>query len=431
MRTTRPLYPIVQPVAVNPPAQPAKPDAQREPASWLEIDLTALASNVKAFLDLTKQADKGGAVVCGVVKKNAYGLGATAIGRKMVAAGCGMLAVYSPEEAQELVDAGLTVPLLVLCPVRSIQRTDPLYRALVAGRLHLSINDTQQLAELSESARLLGLRVPVHVHVDTGMSRGGLSEQELTDFAENHKRFAGLHWVGLMTHFATADEDPAFTQTQHSAFERWLEQHRAHLPTGLVVHVANSYAALRSPRYHHRMVRPGLGLYGYAHHAIGGEIGAGGGSGGGSGGEVIAEAPALRPTVRWCSRITQVHRYPAVRPVGYGSTWTTPCESLLGIVPVGYGDGYPLALSNKASVRVTVGDAIYGCPIRGRVNMDQLIVDLTEASINAEDAMHALVEVYSNDESAPNALHTLADLAGSHCYELLCRLNPRIVRRYV
>ncbi len=427
-RAPKPTFPPAQPVAITlPPAQPAKQDPQRDPPSWLEIDLPALARNVKAYLDVTRQQPQtpshaAGPVVCGVVKKNAYGLGAPTIARKMVTAGCGMLAVYSTQEAEELVDAGLTVPLLVLSPVRSIQRTDPLYRALAAGRLHLTINDTQQLMQLSESARLLGLQIPVHLHLDTGMSRGGISTQDLTDIVRDTKPRAGVQWVGLMTHFATADDRPDYTQQQLDTFDHALKQHQDTLPRGLLLHVSNSYAALRAPRYHRQLIRPGLGLYGYAHHAL-------------RGGEIIADAPALEPIVRWCSRITQAHRYPKDSPVGYGCTWTTPRASLLGIVPVGYGDGYPLALSNKSHVRVMLGDAGYDCPMRGRVNMDQLVIDLTDAVATAQlpdhAALHAHVEVYSSDEAAPHALHKLAQLADTHCYELLCRLNPRLPRRYL
>jgi alanine racemase len=123
-----------------------------------------------------------------------------------------------------------------------------------------------------------------------------------------------------------------------------------------------------------------------------------------------------------------VNHVPAHQPVGYQGTYVTNRASRLGLVPIGHADGYPFALSNRGIVRV--GPGLHPAPVRGEVNMDQLIVDLTEVP-EAEATVGSEVELIASDPEAPNALDRLAARAGSSCYELLCRLSPRVPRRYL
>jgi alanine racemase len=116
---------------------------------------------------------------------------------------------------------------------------------------------------------------------------------------------------------------------------------------------------------------------------------------------------------------------PAGTPVGYHGMYRTERDSRLAIVPVGYADGYPLALSNKGVVRV--GASLAPAPVRGQVNMDQIIIDVTDAP---DARIDAPVELIAKDPDAPNALPRLARLASSNCYEMLCRLSPRAQRKY-
>ncbi len=409
--------------------------------SWVEVDLDRLAENAAGLLAVThvagvdQEKHNDGAVLCGVVKKNAYGLGATHVARKLQRTGTGMLAVYSPGEAEELAAAGITLPLLVLMPVTSFDRTDALYRCAAAGRLHLTLHRTEQAEQLDEAFRRLGLKMPVHIHVDTGMTREGMSVDEAAALIPMLTKMPGLKLSGLMTHFATADNDPAFADEQHERFDALLDGIGDALPRGVALHVANSYATLRHRRFHRRLIRPGLGLYGYAQPAL-------------TEGEIIAgldggdHTPELLPVVRWCSRVVHVRDAPAGATVGYGATFKLKRDSVLGVVSAGYGDGYPLALSNKGVVRVALpgdGDAapprLAVCRVRGKVNMDQLVVDLTKAlqqtKLPKEAALGCEAELYSNDPAAPNAVHTLAAAIKSHPYELLCRLNPRLPRVYL
>jgi alanine racemase len=167
------------------------------------------------------------------------------------------------------------------------------------------------------------------------------------------------------------------------------------------------------------MIRPGLGLYGYGPEWL-------------APGPIMTDAPTLRPAARWMTRVNHVQPYAKGTPVGYGSTHTLKRASVVGVIPVGYADGYPVALSNKGVVRVQPpeSDDWIDAKVLGRVNMDQLTIDLTDAANGSAPLMDALVEVYSNDPTAPNDVSTLAKAANTNTYELLCRLSPALPRRY-
>ena len=393
------------------------------PLSRIEIDLGAIGRNVAAVRRLVGPDT----TICGVVKKNAYGLGAVTIAHRLAKAGCGMLAVYSPEEAEQLNSGAVTTPMLLLYPLRHLARTDGLYRPAVAERLHLTIHDPEQLEQLDQLGRTFGIKLPVHLFVDTGMSRSGLSPQQFADALDSQKSRHYTRIAGIMSHLATASGDSKRAKKQLDAFDTLLVQHEGKIPADALIHLANSYGVLRSPTYHRSLVRPGLGLYGYGEHDLVGEP---------------AIDPGLRwsPTVRWVSRVVQVGVYPRHAKVGYGATYTLKRKSVLGLVPVGYGDGYPLGLSSTkdrcAQVRVRFESGWRICNVLGRVNMDQLSIDLTDVAKQLEGADEQVlreieVEVYSADPEAPNALHRLAEQADTHCYEMLCRLGTHLPRVYV
>ena len=388
------------------------------PLSRIEIDLSAIDRNVAEVRRLVGPD----VTICGVVKKNAYGLGAVTLAHRMVKAGCGMLAVYSPQEAEQLNAGAITTPMLLFYPLRHLARTEGLYRPAVAERLHLTILDPDQLAAIDQLGRTFGIRLPVHLLVDTGMSRGGLSPEQFAEAVDQQTARRYTRIAGVMTHLATASGDPIRMQKQVDRFDELLAEHRDQLPADVMIHLANSYGTLRGKAYHRSIVRPGLGLYGYGEHDLVGEP---------------AQDPELRwsPCVRWLSRLVQVGVYPRHAAVGYGATHKLSRKSVLGLVPVGYGDGYPLGLSNKGIVRVKFGDQWHAAPVLGRVNMDQISVDLTDIVKPAElepSAWHnAAIELYSQDPEAPNALHKMAAAADSHCYELLCRLSQSLPREYL
>ncbi len=389
-------------------------DTSEVTASWLEIDLSRLEANVAAVRRLVGPAIR----VCGVVKADAYGMGALPIARRLAAAGADMLAVYSPEQAAPLVGAvpsPILVPILVMMPVRRIDPDGALAPALRDGRLHLTLHDAAHLDDVEAIGADLGASVPLHLHIDTGMSRMGLNAERVRDVAEAVRATRHIDVAGIYTHFAAAEDDVAFTDSQMTRFEQALDDAANVLPDDLIVHAANTFAVHRNARYHRSMVRVGLGLYGYGPPLM-------------EGPPRVTDAPTVRPIMRWVSALAHVECWPRGASVGYNRTHRLDQDTLLGVVPAGYGDGYALALSNQAVVRIGEGDARFEAPVLGRVNMDQVVVDLSAAKgpVRCGDP----VELISNDPEAPNSVEALARMAGSSCYEVLCRLS-RVPKKYV
>jgi len=419
--------------------------------SWLEIDLAKLEANARAIrksLDAAAGVDRHGrpvpaseqkrTAICAVMKKDAYGLGAVTVAHRMVKAGVEMLAVYSPAEAAQLVSNAVTAPILVLMPLRELNRTDALYRHAVAEKLHLSIHDRRQLSEVNEIGQSLGIKIPCHLYVDTGMSRSGLSPEQAIETLASTTAHRYIRIAGIFTHFANGGTDIDKTYAQLDAFEEMIERAGATLPGNAVRHVASTSAMLRSGALHLDMVRPGSGLLGYMPDSFLNRD---------ESEPWLAEPPTLQPALRWCSRVIHVQRYPRRTPVSYGSTFKLKRESVLGIVPIGHGDGYPVALSNKAEVRIrprAVKNAqgkvekaydVTACRVLGQVSMDQIVVDLTDVLDDPKQdydfLLDAWAEIYSPSVDAPNALPKLAAMAKSNVYEMLCRLSANLPRKYV
>jgi alanine racemase len=394
--------------------------------SVIEIDLAAIAHNMRVLRRIVG-AD---CTICPVVKADAYGLGAVRLGRVLTSAGAGMLAVYTPAQAAELLRANVAAPVLILMPVREIGRADELYRSLVCGRLHLSVHDVDHLDDLVRLSERYGAQLPLHVEVDTGMSRGGCALDDAATIIQRITDHPRLELAGLYTHFAGAEADATGTRRQDERFEHLLETSRDLIPATCLIHAANTCATIRDRRYHKRMVRVGQAWAGYGPESL-------------ADGPMIADADLLQPSVTWSSEIVHLKQIEPGTAVGYGSTWVARRPSLIGLVPVGYADGYPLSLSagtmraHSSSVAVWI-DTARGverrfAPVVGRVNMDQITLDLTD--VRAEHAgpplsVGAVVELITPDREAPNHLTRLAEAAGTNPYELLCRLNPRIRRVY-
>jgi alanine racemase len=242
--------------------------------------------------------------------------------------------------------------------------------------------------------------------------------------------------AGVFTHFASADANLEFTNRQLATFDRLLTEQAEHIPADCRVHAANSFAALRHPRFHKSMVRIGLAWAGYGVEWM-------------QGGEVIAEAENLRPIVTWKSRLVQIKKVKEGVSVGYGSRWTARRPTTLGLVPVGYADGYPIGLGSRddnpkgacvavmdrASDGLEHGGVLGYAPLVGSVNMDQISIDLTDVVSRSGKGLNvgvgSIVELISPDIKAPNHLPVLAEMAQTIPHEMLTRLNPRIKRQYV
>lgn len=420
-------------------------------ASWLEIDLARLDGNLSAWQDFlagdrvqsvspdgpressggveladetAAAAGRSGGIepqvgVCAVLKADGYGLGAVALAHRLAGRGIQMIAVYSPEQARDLAAGGLNCPLLLLMPVRDLGRADPLYRLAVAKRLHLTAHDCGQIQDLSRLSRKLGLALPVQLYVDTGMSRAGLQPEDLPRAVSMIQEARNLYLTGIYSHFSSPQSSWEATWEENERFLQSLAMVNDQIDADQVqIHAAGTFGALRDRAFHHQMVRLGLGLFGYGPELMEGE-------------NRVEITPVLAPILRWVSHVVHIQRYPAGATVGYDRTLTLERESVLGVVPVGYADGYPLALSGRGVVEVSRDlqqEEPAEVPVLGRINMDQIVVDLTEVP-GVE--IGCRVNVISNRPGSAASLANLATAAGTNCYELLCRLSTRLARIYV
>lgn len=394
--------------------------------SRIEVDLAAVAWNVSVIREALGGRGPAGAgavgprpAICAVIKSDAYGMGGARVARRLAMEGVDLLAVYTAEQARELVSA-VTTPILLLMPIGEMDRNDQLYRAASHGRIHLAVHGLDHLRRVMEIADALGIVLPLHVEVDTGMSRGGVSHEEGLEVVERIARHPRTRLAGVYTHYACADTDAAAIDEQSARFDAWLAAAGPSIPPGCWVHAANTFALFRSRGHHRSMVRVGLALLGYGSEEL-----AGGPA------DLAEAAERLQPAVRWVSRVVHVKPIDPGTAVGYGSTWRASRPTRVGLVPVGYADGYPLALSSRSSVGVRLLDgSVRYAPVIGRVSMDQLTIDLTDLpAAEAREGME--VEVIGADRTAPTHLPTLAQQAGTISHELLCRLSHRVKRAYI
>lgn len=366
--------------------------------SHAAIDLAALAAN---YQRLRERA--GGRAMIAVVKADAYGHGAEAVVRRLARAGCELFAVALVAEAAALRRAGLDVPLLVLGGVGGPAEA----RAALALATQPVVHGAEQADWLEAAARGLGVRASVHVEVDTGMRRLGVTADAAPALLARIAASPALRLAGVATHFACADEvDPAPSRAQLEAFRAVLVAARAAGVDPGRVHVANSagvLAAAGAGLLAGDAVRPGLALYGVAP---------------GPG----APDPGLRPVMTLRTEVAAVRAVVAGDPVGYGHGWRAPRSGWLATLPIGYADGVPWAAAGRGEV------AIGGRrrPLAGRVSMDCITVWTGEAPARiGEEAI-----VFGAGEAVAR-VEEWAAAAGTIPYELLVRVGarvPRIVR---
>ena len=366
--------------------------------TWAEINLDNIAYNyhkIRAVLP-------DGCRFLGVVKADAYGHGAVPVSRRLEAEGADYLAVSCLDEALELRDAGIRMPILIL------GHTPREYVAeLMAHDLTQTVTCEAKAIEYEEEAARLGKILRVHIKLDTGMSRLGFlcAGEHFEPGVQNvlHAcRLPHLDAEGVYTHFAVSDEEGpearAFTHAQFDLFMRVLTAVEREGVTFQIRHCANSGAVINYRETALDMVRPGLLLYGYGDN---GRLG-------------------LRPCMSLKTHVSTIKFYEPGTPVSYGGIYRTDRRTRMGVLPIGYADGLMRSLSNHCSFHTASGPA----PQRGRICMDMCMIDLTDLpQVNLE----SLVEIFG----AHASLDELAKAAGTIPYELLCSVSKRVPRDYV
>jgi alanine racemase len=359
--------------------------------TWAEIDLDSLIHNFTVVKGLLKR----GTGVLSVVKADGYGHGAVEVGRALEEAGTDMLGVASVEEAVELRDYGIEVPILLLGGIRPEEAS-----VVVEHSLTPCLYSLDAARALDAESRKAGKRSPYHLKIDTGMTRLGISRGEADAFLNGLAGYKNIVMEGALTHLASAfSESPESTRAQLGRFSEVVSLIRSKGFRPGYLHSANSAAIQRYPESHMDLVRPGIMLYG---------------SDGVSG-------LGLRPVMKLKTRIIQLRRVPAGTPVSYGGTFVTGRESVIATLPIGYADGYMRRLSNRAKVSVGGGLA----PVVGTVCMDLITVDVT----GVEGVAVGDEVVLFGDGRV--SVDSVAGWAETISYEILSITGKRVPRRYV
>jgi alanine racemase len=369
--------------------------------TYARVDTAALQGNLHRV-----QGHIGaGCRVLAVVKADAYGHGAIDASHAFVDAGAWGLAVSLVEEGVELRDAGVHAPVLVLggVPVRSED-------VFVRRRLTPVVWSTEHLELLAAAVRRAGADpLPVHVKLDTGMSRLGLLPQDLSTVLDWFAHDGGktLRLQGVMTHFACADDitDARTTQQQLDMFEACLSAFGDRGLEPELRHACNSAAVVRFGAAHFDMVRPGIALYGSASSPA-------------------VQLSGLRQAMSVHSRILGIRELPAGVHVSYGGRDRLERDSKLAIVPVGYADGYPRSMSGQAHMLVRG----HRCAVIGNITMDICMLDVTELPGVRTGEEVTLLGAQGGQRIT---VDELAGWAGVLPYEVTCGISKRVPRRCV
>ena len=351
------------------------------------VDLARLVDNYRAVAALA------GRPVIAVVKAGAYGHGAARVARALGEAGAAMLAVAQAEEGSALRAAGVQAPILVFagCP--------PGQEGLFCGQALTPVVSGARSLEGALAAVGRGAR-PVHLDVDTGMTRLGLAPGDVVAAARRLVE-AGAVIEGVMTHLAAADEDTPLTTRQLDRFDAVLKDLGRHGVRPSFAHAANS-AGLAFLRPTHTAVRPGLLLYGLRPRPL-------------------APAVEVRPVMSVAARALQVREIGAGTSVSYGGRWRARRPSRVATIAFGYADGFPRTEEASASGFVLLRGR--KAPIAGTVCMDFTTVDVTD-----------IPGVCEGDEAvvlgeSPTAWD-LGDWAGTNAWQALTAIGPRVPRVY-
>jgi alanine racemase len=369
-------------------SQPSRP-------TWLEIDVDAIAQNVR----IIKERVGPDVRVLAVLKADAYGHGAVKVARTALNNGASYCGVASLNEAVTLREAGISAPVLVLGYTPAWQA-----REALLNNITVTLYDPDVARAFSRAALDLHTEARAHIKVDTGMGRLGLLPEHVPDFVRGVRSLPGLVLEGIFTHFSIADEeDLSYTRAQLERFQKVLMQLRSRGITFPLVHAANSAALLRLPESRFNMVRLGLAMYGLSPSAD------------------VALPEGIQRALTWKTTVAQVKTLPPGSYVSYGNTYETQGDETIAVVPVGYADGFRRAPAHWSEVLIKGKRA----PIVGRVCMDQTMIDVSHLpDVRVGDE----VVLIGSQEQETITAEEIAERLGTINYEVVSVILARVPR---
>lgn len=367
---------------------------------WAEVDLDALRGNLAWIRHRVGPDVK----ILTVVKADAYGHGLKHTAALLMQSGTDIFGVAHLAEARAIRNVGRGWPILMLgaCLPDEIETA-------VRDDVRPTISSLAEAAAFSAAATRLHKTVLIHLKVDSGMCRLGVEARQAPELALAVRSLPGLVLEGVYTHFASAEDDAAFTRRQTLRFRRVLDLLRDAGLDPPLVHANNSGALLLEPETNFNLVRPGLLVYGVlpdTRRRIPGLL-----------------RRNLRPALLWKCRVSLVKHIPKGASVSYGGTFLAPRGMQVATLTAGYGDGYLRAASNRA--QVLIGGK--RCPVIGRVTMDQMVADVS--SLPSVDAGEEVVLLGKQGKEAISAAE-LAAWCGTIPWEILTAITYRVPRLY-
>jgi alanine racemase len=362
----------------------------------VEIDQQALIHNVQQF----KAFLKPGTELMAVVKADAYGHGAIRIAQTALQAGANWLAIATLGEGIELREAGITAPILILGAVNTSEEIS----AIAHWQLEPTLCHSEQAILFSETLKHLNSKLPVHLKLDTGMSRLGTPWRQALGFGKLVKNLPNLHVASVYSHLATADDaNPQEMQKQQQRFETAIACLREAGIKPRRLHLANSAATLKGQEWHYDLVRIGLGLYGLypAPH--------------------LRSKIALKPVLGVKAKVNQVKTIEAGTGVSYGHHFVSDRTMQIAVVGIGYADGVPRNLSNRLQVLIR-GQRINQI---GAITMDQIMLDV---SAIPDLQVGEVVTLIGQDGQENISADDWAEALGTISWEILCGFKHRLPR---
>ena len=368
---------------------------------WAEVDLDAIWENMVHMKENIAENTK----ILAVIKTDGYGHGGVPIAKMLEQLDFMFgYAAATYEEAHVLREAGVKKPILIL------GYTFPYcYEELIREEIRPAVYRRDTVEELVAAAAKVGQKAKVHIKVDTGMGRIGITpDEEGLEFVRFLMGHPELEVEGIFTHFAKSDEEDkttAYQQLEH--YQNIIDRIQTELGLTIPVkHCSNSAAILEMPQANMDMVRAGITTYGLYPSE-----------------EVSKDIVPLRAAMSLYSHIVYCKTIHAGQSVSYGGLFTAQKDTRVATIPVGYGDGYPRSLSGKGYVLIRGKKA----PILGRVCMDQFMVDISEIPGVMEGDKVTLLGV---DGTERITAEELGELSGRFNYEFVCDLGKRIPRVY-
>lgn len=362
---------------------------------WAEINRSALRRNFKSIKSCLSPQTR----VLAVVKANAYGHGIVTAAEEAIREGAVCLGVASVEEGMVVRAAGIQTPILILGGLYPFDH----FPVLFEKNLTPTIASREAAEALDQLAKRLNKSIAVHLKIDSGFGRIGVSAVNGLGFVKDVAGLPNLIIEGIYTHFASSDIDPDYTRQQTLTFQKLIDQVRIAGIHPTWVHMANSAALLQYPETHSSLVRPGLAYYGIPPYA-----------------GAAAKIP-FEPVMSLKSRVIFNKMLPVGGSVSYARTWIAKRPSRIVTLAIGYADGLPRLLSNR-------GQALLGgrrLPIIGRITMDMTMVDATDLPECRVGDEAVLIGTQGSERIA---VEDVAAQAQTNPYEILCGISARVPR---